>query len=36
LHGSSQQGENTVGDVESHIRAFPHRAVLLGAPGTLL
>jgi hypothetical protein len=36
LHGSSQQGENTVGDVEIHIRAFPHRAVLLGAPGTLL
>jgi hypothetical protein len=35
-NGSSQQGENTVGDVEIHIRAFRHRAVLLGAPGTLL
>jgi len=36
LHGSSQQGENTVGDVEIHIRAFHHRAGLPGAPGTLL
>ena len=35
-NGSSQQGENTVGDVEIHIRAFPRPAVLLGAPGTLL
>jgi hypothetical protein len=33
---NSQQGENTVGDVEIHIRAFRPLAVLLGAPGTLL
>jgi len=35
-NGSSQQGENTVGDVEIHIRASRHRAVLLDALGTLL
>jgi hypothetical protein len=33
---SSQQGNNTVGDVEIHIRAFSHRAVLLGALRALL
>jgi hypothetical protein len=31
-----QQAENAVGDVEIHTRVFPHRAVLLGALGTLL
>jgi hypothetical protein len=33
---SSQQAENTVGDVEIHIRAFSRPALLLDAPGTLL
>ena len=36
-HTAANQGaEYTIGDVEIHIRANPHRAVLLGAPGTLL
>ena len=33
---NSPQVENAVGDVEIHIRAIQHRAVLLDAPGSLL